>query len=203
MAKIATESITDEELEAKRSSRARAMTKWKKEDSIQKFTSMIGETLTVAMEAVEDVLRGLEKLTIKEEKARVEVLRGTLMKAHNETSAKLTRTEIGNRLALQALDDIFFASDLVEGLSEEEKKLMQAYVKEQQEGGGKWKKKSGAAVAEGATAASNSFYTGFPGWNYYQQPMAPNLQQQYSTMWQQPGPAAAYPGSGYAGMQGT
>jgi hypothetical protein len=175
-----------------------------KEDPTQKFTAMIGQTLTVATEAVEDVLRGLEKVTIKEEeKARVEVLRGTLRKAHNDTSAKFTRTEIGNRLGLQALDKIFYASESEEGLSEEEKKLMQAYVKEQQEGGGKWKKKSRAAVAEAATEASNSFYTGFPGWNYYQQPMAPNLQQQYSAMWQQPGPAAAYPASGYAGLQGT
>ncbi len=197
------ESITEEELEAKRGSRARAMAKWKKEDTTQKFTAIIGETLTVATEAVEDVLRGLEKVTIKdEEKARVEVLRGTLSKAHNDTSAKFTRTEIGNRLGLQALDKIFDASESVEGLSEEEKKLMQAYVKEQQDGGGKWKKKSGAAVAKAATAASNSFYIGFPGWNYYQQPTAPNLQQ-YSTMWQQPGPAAAYPGNGYAGLQGT
>jgi hypothetical protein len=203
MAKIAAESITEEELEAKRSSRARAMAKWKKEDPTQRFTAMIGETLTVATEAVDEVLRGLEKVTIKdEEKARVEVLRGALRKAHNDTSAKFTRTEIGNRLGLQALDKIFDASESLEGLLEEEKKLMQAYVKEQQDGGGKWKKKSGAAVAEAATAASNSFYTGFPGWNYYQQPMAPNLQQQYSAMWQQPGPAAAYPAGGYAGLQG-
>jgi hypothetical protein len=96
MAKIPAESIMEEELEAKRSSRARAMAKWKKEDPTQKFTSMIGETLTVVTEAVEDVLRGLEKVTIKdEEKARVEVLQGTNRKPYNETSAKFTRTEIG------------------------------------------------------------------------------------------------------------
>ncbi len=73
-----------------------------------KFTLMIVETLTVATEAVEDVLRGLEKVTIKEdEKTRVEVLRGKLRKAHNETSAKFTGTKIGNRLGLQPESAIF------------------------------------------------------------------------------------------------
>jgi hypothetical protein len=92
----------------------------------------------------------------------------------------------------------------VEGLSEEEKKLMQAYVKEQQEGGGKWKKKNGAAVAKAVISASNNFYTGFPGWNHYQQPMAPNLQQQYSVAWQQLGLASTYASGGqYAGLQGA
>jgi hypothetical protein len=76
-------------------------------------------------------------------------------------------------LGLQALDKIFDSNETVEGLTEEEKKLMQAYLKEQQEGGGKWKKKAGGGVAHTATAASNRYYTGFPGWNYYQQPMPP------------------------------
>jgi hypothetical protein len=66
---------------------------------------MIGETLTVATEAVEDVLRGFKKVTIKEdEKARVEVLRRMLRKAHNETSAKFMRTGNRQQIGLQALE---------------------------------------------------------------------------------------------------
>jgi hypothetical protein len=202
MAKVAAESVTEEELETKRSSRARTLAKWKKEEPLQKYTLMVGEVFTTAAEAMEDILRGLEKITIKEgELARVEALRGTMRKAHQEVTATYTRTEIGNRLGLQALDKIFDSTESVEGLTEEEKKLMQAYLKEQQEGGGKWKKKAGSVVAEAAAAASNSYYTGYPGWNYYQQPMPPHLQQQYSAMWQPAAPV--YAGGGQPQQQGA
>jgi hypothetical protein len=201
MAKVAAESVMEEELEAKRSSRARTLSKWKKEELLQKYTLMVREAFTTAAEAMEDMLRGLETITIKEgELARVEVLRGAMRKAHLEVTSTYTCTEIGNRLGLQALDKIF-DTESVEGLTEEEKKLMQAYLKEQQEGGGKWKKKAGGVVVEAATAASNSYYTGFPGCNYYQQPMPPHLQQQYSAMWQSGAPA--YGGGGQHQQQAT
>jgi hypothetical protein len=135
MAKVAAELVTEEELEAKRSSRARTLAKWKKEEPLQKYTLMVGEAFTTAAEAMEDMLRGLEKITIKEgELAGVEVLRGAMRKAHLEVTSTYTRTEIGNRLGLQALDKIFDSTESVEGLMEEEKKLMQAHMKEQQEG---------------------------------------------------------------------
>jgi hypothetical protein len=54
MAKVAAESVKEEKLGAKWSSRPRTLAQWK-EELLQKYTLVVGEALTSAAEAIEDV----------------------------------------------------------------------------------------------------------------------------------------------------
>jgi hypothetical protein len=99
-----------------------------------------------------------------------------LRRAHLEFTAIYTRTEIGNRLGLQAPDKIFDSGESAG--ADGGRKDADASLEE-----------AGSRAADTAAAISNNYYSGFLGWNYHQQLMVSHQQELYKAIWQ-PGTAA-------------
>jgi hypothetical protein len=160
MAQVEAETTSAEELQQKRLDRAKAMVSWKRAEPNQVFSLQVAVVLAEALEASEDVLRGLAVAKLADaDAALVDRMKSKLRKMHRSAKDQYLKASVANRMGVQAVSKIFEPTGYDRMMPEQEK-AMQAYIKEQQDGGGKWKKSSGggkgAAIQPVAAAGPTS-----------------------------------------------